>query len=99
MKESLRIRTLETFFLFRIVGMFNAVDVSNISIQSLDYYFPFFVFFYGLAINIVLEIPYLVALARKEMPSQYATFEKHRKIAVFSLYAGGLWSLQNMWFS
>ncbi len=69
------------------------------SISKLDFYFPFVVFFYGLVIIFVLEIPYLVNLARKEMPYQYATFEKHRKIALLSLYAGGLWSLQNLWFS
>ena len=90
----------------RKTGMFNAInDINNSmtasgwSVSTIDFYFPFLVFFYGLVINFVLEIPYLVQLARKEMPSQYATFEKHRKIAVFSLYAGGLWSLQNLWFS
>lgn len=70
---------------------------SILSIAALDFYFPFVVFFYGLVINFVLEIPHLVALAQKRMPSQYATFEKHRKIAVLSLYVGGLWSLQNLW--
>jgi hypothetical protein len=69
------------------------------SIPMLDYYFPFVVFIYGLVINFVLEIPHLVALAKKQMPSQHATFERHRKIAVLSLYVGGLWSLQNIWFS
>jgi len=69
------------------------------SIPMLDYYFPFAVFIYGLVINFVLKIPHLVALAKKQMPSQHATFERHRKIAVLSLYVGGLWSLQNIWFS
>ena len=89
-------RTQDLHYLFRIQRMLN---VGHPSIQMLDFYFPFLVFFYGLAINFILEIPYLVALARKEMPSHYATLEKHRKIAVFSLYVGGLWSLQNIWFS
>ena len=75
------------------------VNANDLSIQKLDFYFPFLMFFYGLAINFILEFPYLVAMARKEMPSQYATLEKHRQIAIFSLYIGGLWSLQNMWFS
>ena len=66
---------------------------------KLDFYFPFFVFFYGLVMFIVLEIPYFVALAKKEMPYQYETFLKHRKIAAISFYVGGLWSLQNIWFS
>lgn len=69
------------------------------SISALDFYFPFVVFLYGLAINFVLEIPQLVALAQKRMPSQYMTFEKHRKIAVLSLYVGGIWSLQNLSFA
>ncbi len=74
-------------------------NASWLTISTLDFYFPFIVFFYGLAINFVLEIPHLVALAKKRMPYQYATFENHRKIAVISLYVGGLWSLQNLWFS
>lgn len=88
----------------RKVGMVNAIHslteiASTWTISTLDFYFPFVVFFYGLVVNFVLEVPYLVQLAKKEMPSQYETLEKHRKLAVFSLYAGGLWSLQNMWFS
>jgi hypothetical protein len=79
--------------------MFHADALNGFTIQTIDFYFPFIVFFYGLAINFVLEIPYLVAIARKEMPSQYATMEKHRKIAILSLYIGGIWSLQNIWFS
>ena len=75
------------------------INASFASITELDFYFPFIVFFYGLVINFVLEIPHFVALAQKRMPSQYATFEKHRKIAVLSLYVGGLWSLQNIWLS
>jgi hypothetical protein len=67
-------------------------------ILKLDYYFPFVVFFYGLVVLFVLEIPYLVALAKKEMPAQLEIFEKHRKLAVTSLVVGGLWSLQNIWF-
>ncbi len=69
------------------------------TISALDFYFPFIVFFYGLAINFVLEVPHLLALAQKRMPSQAAAFEQHRKIALLSLYVGGLWSLQNLWLS
>ena len=80
----------------RFIGM---VYASLATISTLDFYFPFIVFFYGLVLNFVLEVPYLVALAQKRMPSQYATFEKHRKIAIVSLYIGGFWSLQNIWLS
>lgn len=75
------------------------INASMSSISTLDFYFPFIVFFYGLVINFVLEVPQLVALAQKRMPTHYANFEKHRKIAVLSLYVGGLWSLQNIWLS
>jgi hypothetical protein len=67
-------------------------------ISTLDYYFPFFVFFCGLVILFVLEVPHLVALAKKEMPDRLLAFEKHRKIAVLSVVVGGFWSLQNIWF-
>jgi hypothetical protein len=66
-------------------------------ITALDYYFPFFVFFYGLVMMIMLEVPYLLALAKKEMPTHYAQFQRHRGIAQLSFYVGGLWSLQNIW--
>ena len=68
-------------------------------LTKLDFYFPFVVFFYGLVMCFVLEIPYFVALAKKEMPAQYETFLRHRKIAFVSFFVGGLWSLQNIWFS
>lgn len=77
----------------------STIGVNVGSIAALDFYFPFVVFFYGLVINFVLEIPHLVALAQNRMPSQYAAFERHRKIAILSLYIGGLWSLQNLWLS
>lgn len=66
-------------------------------ISEIDFYFPFFVFFYGLVMIIVLEIPALAALGKKQMPEQYAQFEKHKKLALLSLFVGGLWSLQNIW--
>ncbi|MFN3453964.1 MAG: hypothetical protein ACK41T_03320 [Pseudobdellovibrio sp.] len=68
-------------------------------LAQIDFYFPFFVFFYGLVLTFVLEIPFLVNLARKEMPVQHAQFERHRKLAVLSVVVGGFWSLQNIWFS
>lgn len=66
---------------------------------KLDFYFPFIVFFYGLVASLVLEIPALIAIARKEMPSHYANLVAHQKIAWISLFVGGVWSLQNLWFS
>ncbi len=67
-------------------------------ILKIDYYFPFIVFFYGLVMLFMLEVPFFVALAKKEMPKQHLVFEKHRHIAMASVFVGGFWSLQNMWF-
>lgn len=68
-------------------------------ITKIDFYFPFLVFSYGLVLTFVLEIPFFVKLARKEMPVYHSQFEKHRKLAFLSVFIGGLWSLQNLWFS
>ena len=68
-------------------------------ITKIDFYFPFLVFFYGLVLTFVLEIPFLLKLAQKEMPYYYSQFEKHRKLAFLSVFIGGFWSLQNLWFS
>lgn len=68
-------------------------------IAQIDFYFPFIVFIYGLVITFVLETPFFFKLAQKEMPYYHAQFEKHRKIAILSIYVGGLWSLQNLWLS
>lgn len=74
------------------------INASLTTISTLDFYFPFIVFFYGLVMNFVLEIPGLMELARVRMPSQYATMQNHRKLALISLFVGGIWSLQNIWY-
>ncbi len=76
---------------------FRKIAEKNNMISQIDFYFPFFIFFYGLVMMIVLEIPYLATLGRKRMPQYYSQFEQHRKIAFVSLWLGGLWSLQNIW--
>jgi hypothetical protein len=63
----------------------------------LDFYFPFFIFFYGLVMIVVLENPFFRRLGRERMTQYYEQFELHRKVAIFSLCLGGLWSMQNMW--
>lgn len=68
-------------------------------LKQLDFYFPFFVFFYGLVVTFVLEIPFFVQLAKKERPIYLEQLQNHRQIAYFSVFVGGLWSLQNIWFS
>jgi hypothetical protein len=67
------------------------------SIHELDFYFPFFVFLYGLMVSIPLNIPSLMDKAEEVFPKQLIDqFNAHRKLAMLCLYVGGLWSLQNI---
>jgi len=66
------------------------------SIQELDYIFPFIVFSYGLIMTLVFYSP-LVALAEKKMPGIYwEQFKAHRTLGHLCLIVGALWSLQNL---
>ena len=67
------------------------------TIQELDFYFPFFVFLYGFIVSVPLNISSLMELAEKKFPQQMVQqLNAHRKLAMFCLYIGGLWSLQNL---
>jgi len=73
-------------------------------IKTLDFIFPFFVFFYGLLLVFVLETPALQKIATQRRNSQvlsdiYAQMQSHKWLAWTSFYVGGLWSLQNLWFA
>jgi hypothetical protein len=72
------------------------------TLQKLDFIFPFFVFFYGILITFVLETKFAqrVAKARNISLSDgvFAQLEAHRGFALISIVVGGLWSLQNLWF-
>jgi hypothetical protein len=67
--------------------------------QKLDYLFPFFVFFYGFLILVVLEA--FPAVVRREISSHplFAQIEKRKPLAWLCFFVGGLWSLQNIWVS
>lgn len=67
------------------------------SIQELDYWFPFVVFFYGFFLTVVLHTPRLVKLGKERLPqAEWRRFESHKGLALFSLVLGGLWSLQHL---
>lgn len=68
------------------------------TIEQLDAFFPFFVFFYGALITFVLHVPALVEISEQRMPPQvHAQLKAHRLLAIVCLVVGGLWSLQNLW--
>lgn len=65
--------------------------------ETLDFLFPFLVFFYGTIMALVLENKTLSRLAEERMPAMGATLRSHRHLAWVCLFVGGLWSLQNLW--
>lgn len=67
------------------------------SVEQLDYYFPFLVFAYGLMISFVLQIPSLLKIADERMPKQMVNqLKAHSGLAFICLIVGSLWSLQNL---
>ena len=69
------------------------------NIQQLDYIFPFIVFFYGLIYLFISESKVFAERAQDVMGTYHEKFVSHRPLAWISLFVGGLWSLQNLWFS
>lgn len=48
-------------------------------------------------VAIPLNIPKLMEIAEEKLPLQLVEqLNAHRKLAMFCLYVGGLWSLQNI---
>jgi len=64
--------------------------------ETLDFIFPFIVFFYGILMVFVLENQTLQKLAEQRMPELGATLRSHKNLAWVCLFVGGLWSLQNV---
>ena len=69
------------------------------TLASLDFYFPFFVFFYGVLVVFVIENPKLMQKARQFYPDWYKSLTSHRALGYISFFVGGLWSVQNLIFS
>jgi len=69
------------------------------SLHTLDFIFPFFIFFYGILMTLVIENKNLAFLGKTKMPHLYAQLSAHKGLAWLSFWVGGLWSLQNLIFS
>lgn len=66
--------------------------------QTLDFYFPFLIFFYGLIMTFVLNTPVLIEIAEKKFPPRLLSqLKSHRFLGVVCLCLGTFWSLQNIW--
>ena len=68
-------------------------------IETIDFYFPFFMFAYGFLLILLTEIPQILSFAKAKMPYAYQQFLKHRIIGLVAFFVGGLWSAQNLLFT
>lgn len=67
--------------------------------QMLDFYFPFFVFFYGFLILFVIENPVLARIGEERLGQAWTNLTRHRSIAWASFFVGGIWAVQNLFFA
>jgi hypothetical protein len=67
--------------------------------QKLDFIFPFVVFSYGLLMVFVLENRYLVKIGQERMGEAFHNLAKHKNLGWVCFFVGGLWSMQNIWYS
>ncbi|MES3038173.1 MAG: hypothetical protein V4736_09725 [Bdellovibrionota bacterium] len=65
--------------------------------KQLDFYFPFFVFFYGIVVILVTETAYFAKIGKDRMVPQFEKLQQHKPLAWISFFLGGLWSVQNIW--
>lgn len=70
------------------------------TLQELDYWFPFIVAGYGLIMTFTLFHPKLVQLAEERLPYEtLVAFKAKKGLALICLSVGSLWALQNIWLS
>lgn len=66
------------------------------SVQELDYYFPFVVTAYGLIVTWLTQAEW-AQKAIERLPSDIqARFHGHKGLALICLLVGSIWSLQNV---
>lgn len=67
------------------------------NLQTLDFFFPLFVFAYGALVTIALNLPALEKLASEKFPHELLVqLKAHRVLALICLCIGTIWSLQNL---
>ena len=65
--------------------------------QTLDFFFPLFVFAYGALVTIALNLPILDKLPLEKIPYEMIQqLKAHRVLALVCLFIGAVWSLQNL---
>ncbi len=72
-------------------------DKRIMTVEKLDYLFPFIVFFYGLLLLLVLENPVLVKIGEERLGAAFQHLSRHKGLAWICFFVGGLWSIQNVY--
>jgi hypothetical protein len=71
------------------------------TVEKLDFFFPFVVFFYGLLLLLVLENPVLVKIGEERLGAVFKQamqqLSRHKGLAWICFFVGGLWSIQNVY--
>jgi hypothetical protein len=68
--------------------------------EKLDLYFPYFMFTYGVFMTLVLQSERLMKWAQAHFPAELVERLNGAKVlGALSLWLGGLWILQNLWFA
>ena len=66
------------------------------TVKELDYFFPFFVFAYGVVITMLFQTG-LISLGKGRIPEVLLQqLQSNRILGLVCLVVGGLWSLQNL---
>ena len=66
------------------------------SIQELDYYFPFVVMTYGLLVTWLANVKWAQDAMERLPVDLQEQFKGHQGLALVSLLVGSIWSLQNV---
>lgn len=73
---------------------------SNSFIEKLDHAFPLIVFVYGGLLLLVLNLKVTRHLGEKIIPREaWNRLKSHSSFAWLSFFVGGIWVLENLWFS
>lgn len=68
------------------------------TIQALDFYFPQIVFFSGLFLTLVYQMPFIKKLADSQLDDALKQrFFAHEPMALLFTAVGGLWLIQRIW--
>lgn len=68
------------------------------SLEQLDFIFPFVLLFYGVVVSVCANLPVFERIASQSgLEEQYQALKAKQLFGLVCLGLGGVWSLQNLW--